>query len=339
MTPEENSPSFLASGHPQSDPPLAQRSRLGPPPGPVTGAKTVFWNEHELRAGWRVLIFALLFVLFDIGSTRLVKVLHLPMISLANIQPAALLVQEIRRFLCVLLVTLIMGFLERRPFEIYGLPPAKAFGARFWQGLAWGICMISAMIGLIRAFGGVSFGGLALQGPAIWSYAIFWGLLFLFVGFLEEFMFRGYAQFTLTSGMQFWPAATILSAGFGAIHLGNKGEDIAGALSVFVIAMFFCLALRRTGNVWFAVGVHAAFDWGETFLYSVPDSGLVFPGHLLNSTFHGATWLTGGTVGPEGSVMAFVVVGIAALIFSRVYPSRTGFSLSGVSGSREVVAD
>jgi hypothetical protein len=84
--------------------------------------------------------------------------------------------------------------------------------------------------------------------------------------------------------------------------------------------MFFCLTLRRTGTLWFAVGLHAAFDWGETFLFSVPDSGLVAPGHMLNSSLQGPAWLTGGTVGPEGSVMAFVVVGIAAAIFALVYP-------------------
>src|SRR5208282_1967902 len=92
--------------------------------------------------------------------------------------------------------------------------------------------------------------------------------------------------------------------------------------SVFAIGMFLCLTLRRTGNLWFAIGRHAAFDWGETFLYSVPDSGIVAPGHLLNSSFHGPMWLTGGTVGPEGSVMAFAVVAIASVIFSRIYPSQ-----------------
>jgi hypothetical protein len=114
----------------------------------------------------------------------------------------------------------------------------------------------------------------------------------------------------------------MLSASFAAIHLGNTGEDRIGALSVFVIGMFFCLTLRRTGNLWFAVGLHAAFDWGETFLFSTPNSGIVVSGHLLNSSFHGPMWLTGGTVGPEGSVMAFAVVAIASVIFSRIYPSQ-----------------
>ena len=92
--------------------------------------------------------------------------------------------------------------------------------------------------------------------------------------------------------------------------------------TLFVIGMFFCLTLWRTGNLWFAVGLHAAFDWGETYLYSVPDSGLVAPGHLLNSSFHGPTWLTGGSVGPEGSAIAFLVVGLAAVLFVIVYPAK-----------------
>ena len=216
----------------------------------------------------------------------------------------------------------ILGVLEGRPFGRYGLPATAAFGARFWQGIVWGLGMIAAMILLIRLLGGYSFGQLALHGSMLWGYAALWALVLLSVGFLEEFTFRGYTQFTLATGVGFWPAATMLSATFGALHLGNGGEDKVGALSVFAIGMFFCLTLRRTGNLWFAVGLHAAFDWGETFLFSVPDSGIVAPGHLLNSSFHGPVWLTGGTVGPEGSVMAFVVVALAGVIFSRVFPAK-----------------
>jgi hypothetical protein len=213
-----------------------------------------------------------------------------------------------------------MSMLEDRRFGTYGLPRALAFGAKFWQGAVWGIAMISAIVFLIRAFGGFSFGDLALHGSKLLGYAVLWGIVFILVGIFEEFLFRGYAQFTLATGIGFWPAATLLSAGFGAVHLHNVGEDKVGALSVFVIGMFFCLTLWRTGNLWFAVGLHAAFDWGETFLYSVPDSGLVAPGHLLNSSLHGRAWLTGGMVGPEGSVMSFMVVGITAIIFVLVYP-------------------
>jgi hypothetical protein len=80
--------------------------------------------------------------------------------------------------------------------------------------------------------------------------------------------------------------------------------------------------LRRTGNLWFAVGFHAAWDWGETYFYSVPDSGMVARGHLLSSSMQGPLWLSGGSVGPEGSVLCFVVIAVVWLAFERRYRPR-----------------
>jgi len=309
----------------EQNPESAPQSPLGPPEGTSSGAKTIFWNEHELRAGWRLLIYLLIFFLFALSETFLTMALHLPQLARTGVTATSMLVQECVLLIAALAAAAIMGMVEDRPFGGYGLPRAGAFGAHFWQGAAWGITMITGILFLIRAFGGFSFGELALRGPALWGYAALWVVVFFCVGLFEEFLFRGYALFTLATGIGFWPAATALSAVFGSTHLFNRGEDKIGAFSVFVIAMFFCLTLRRTGNLWFAVGMHAAFDWGESFLFSVPDSGLVAPGHLLNSSFHGSAWLTGGTVGPEGSVMAFVVVGIAAAIFVIAYPPAERF--------------
>jgi membrane protease YdiL (CAAX protease family) len=293
-----------------------------PPENTSDWKRAIFWNEREMRSGWRLLAYLLIFGLFVGAETFLTMVLHLPQVTRTHMTPTALLLQEGLGVISAIAAAALMGQIEGRQFGVFGLPRSEAFGTRFWQGVAWGIVMITAAILLIRLLGGFSFGDLALHGIELWRYAILWGLAFVCVGLFEEFLFRGYTQFTLATGLEFWPAATMLSAGFGALHLANGGEDKIGALSVFVIGMFFCLTLRRTGNLWFAVGLHAAFDWGETFLFSVPNSGIVAPGHLLNSSFHGPVWLTGGTVGPEGSVMAFVVVGFAAIIFSRVYPAR-----------------
>jgi membrane protease YdiL (CAAX protease family) len=305
---------------PFSGPP--PRPPLGPPGGRISSVEAIFWNEREFRAGWRLLIFILIDVLFTLAGNFLMMAVHFPQIACAGVTATSILGQECVGVIAVFAATAIMGLLEGRPFGGYGLPRAVAFGARFWQGAAWGIAMITAILVPIRAFGGFSFGEFALRGALLWGYAALWAVVFLCVGFFEEFLFRGYAQFTLATGIGFWPAATGLSAAFGALHLFNRGEDKIGALSVFVIGMFLCLTLWRTGNLWFAVGLHAAFDWGETFLFSVPDSGLVAPGHLLNSSFHGPMWLTGGSVGPEGSVMAFAVVALAAVLFVIVYPAK-----------------
>ena len=161
-----------------------------------------------------------------------------------------------------------------------------------------------------------------MAGSALVKYAIAWAIAFVLVGLFEESLFRGYSQYTLGSGMGFWPAAFTISGLFGAVHLSNQGEGWVGALSVFAFGIFGCFTLRRTGNLWLIIGFHAASDYAETFIYFTPDSELLAEGHLLNSTFHGPRWLTGGTIGPEGSVMDFVVFILAFALFNWADPAK-----------------
>jgi len=105
-------------------------------------------------------------------------------------------------------------------------------------------------------------------------------------------------------------------------HLRNIGEGWAGALSLILFGVFACFTVRRTGTLWFAVGFHAAGDYAETFLFSVPDSGTLARGQLLHSSLHGPAWLTGGSIGPEGSLFEFVTVILAFVIFAYLYPAN-----------------
>jgi uncharacterized protein len=282
---------------------------------------TVFYNDRGLRAGWRILIYiVLILVLAFTMNLVLDKIFHLPKTSTPG--PWQIFIQEFLFFVLVFLPACFMAWLEHRSAGDYGLPLHSLFGTRFWQGCALGVIEIVVLMGCIAAFGGYSFGSLNLHGPAIFKWALYWALFFVVVGLFEEFAFRGYLQFTLADGIGFWPAAWILSLSFGAVHLGNKGEGWVGAAGVAMIGLIFALALKRTGNLWLVVGWHAAFDFGETFLFSVPNSGAVFPGHLSNATLHGPTWLTGGTIGPEGSVFSFVTMAAAALFIHKAFPPR-----------------
>lgn len=296
---------------PQIEPPQPRRFLL----------ESIFLGQNGVRAGWRAALFVALFFLFvSLGGSAL-RLLHLSVPG--PITPSVLGTQEGLAALCSIVAALIMSRLEQRRFGDYGMPVTQAFGKNFWLGMVWGITAISALMLVIRAFGGYSLGMVDLSPSAVVRYALEWAAVFILVGIFEEFFFRGYLQFTLSSGVGFWPAALLLSLAFGAVHLRNPGEGPVGALSVFVIGMFFCFTLRRTGTLWFAIGMHAAYDFGETYLYSVPDSGIVMPGHLLASSFHGPAWLTGGTVGPEGSVFDFVIMAIAFVVFDRVYRARS----------------
>ena len=212
-----------------------------------------------------------------------------------------------------------MARIERRNFGVYGLPLRSAFGKNFWIGLLVGFLAISASLLGIFAFHGFHLTGLAIHGDTIVSAILAWTATFILVGLAEEFAFRGYLQYTLTTGMGFWPTAILLSICFGLAHAGNPGESKFGLISVVLFALLFCLFLRRTGNLWWAIGFHTGWDWGQTFFYGVPDSGIPPYHNLFNSTFSGNAWLTGGQVGPEASIFTPIVLGIVAILFASLY--------------------
>lgn len=227
----------------------------------------------------------------------------------------------------VLLGTWIVSRMEKRPFSDYGAPLRQAFGMRFWEGSVWGFAMLSAVLLVLRASGRFQIDSVPLTGSAVFRYALGWGATFLAVAWTEEFSFRGYWLFSFSRRMRFWPAALLISIVFGAVHLPNPGENALGILQVVAFALVMCLALRRTGTLWFAVGFHAAWDWAETFFYGTPDSGILGAGRLLNTSVHGSSWLTGGSAGPEGSIIVLPALALCALLihfrFPRaVYPDR-----------------
>ena len=307
----------LASRNPNA-PELAAE---GPSIVPVPPSRNpVLFNDRGLRAGWRLLLYILLIALSSTLIGFVARKLGAPTRGVSP--PPAVLVQELTGFAVVFGCALIMSRIERRSPGEYGLPIAEAFKKKFWLGMLIGLAEISVLIGLISAFGGYSFGSIALSSKGIIGWGLLHLVLFTVVGFFEEFMFRGYTQFTLGDGIGFWPAALLLSLGFGAVHLGNPGEGPVGAASVALVGIFFAFTLYRTGNLWYAVGLHASFDWGETYLFSVPNSGTFMEGHLSNSILHGAKWLTGGTVGPEGSIFCFLTMGLQFLVVMWLFPKK-----------------
>jgi uncharacterized protein len=280
----------------------------------------LFLNETGLRAGWRLLIYTAIFLILLAISVFLLGLLLRP--ARGVLSPRFQFFGELASFLAAFLAALIMSRIERRPIGVYGLPARNAFGKQFWLGCLFGFLEIFALIGLIAVFGGYSFGGLAEHGAAVAKWALFWGVFFVVVGLFEEFFFRGYSLYTLSEGIGFWPAAVLLSVSFGAVHFKNSGEGWVGVAGVVFVGLFWSFTLKRTGSLWFALGMHATFDFGETFLFSVPDSGMIFPGHLSNATLHGPNWLTGGTPGPEGSVFDFLILAVFFFAFDRLYPAR-----------------
>lgn len=111
-----------------------------------------------------------------------------------------------------------------------------------------------------------------------------------------------------SAASNFWQAAWATSTGFGFIHTFNSGENWIGIFAAAFIGFVFCVSVWVTGSAWWAIGCHAAWDWAETYFYGTADSGFVAPGHLLTTSPAGNAMWSGGTDGPEGSLLIIPIV-------------------------------
>ena len=281
--------------------------------------RDIWKGPNGLRAGWALLAFYL-FYAGVIGLTGyLAYVSHHPFRRPGTITPGIMILGAAMQCCAVLVATLAMSRIERKSWLDYGLRAARPL-AQLGQGVFWSLVAISAMMGLLALTHGaqIEFSGASAQ--SLLESGLLWAVVFALVGINEELTFRGYAFFRLTRGTRPLIAAVVLSLLFGCVHLTNHGETVVGIAQAAAFGLVACLAIWRTGSLWWAIGLHAGWDWGQTFLFGTANSGLTAQGQLLISHATGPVWLSGGTVGPEASVLAFPVMAMVALIAVKTLP-------------------
>jgi membrane protease YdiL (CAAX protease family) len=277
---------------------------------------SLFVGQDGLRAGWRFLLFALgiqLSVWFVEGPLEQFLARGFA-VKLHELSAPALLIEEFVSCFSVFLITGIAAVLERRRGDSYGLPIDHAFGKLFWQGMLAGLLVIVFVAGAMVATGAMAIHGVALHGAEMAKLIPLWFVANVLIGLSEEYTFRGYALQSLWRGAGFWPAALMTTAIFAGDHLEKPGENAIDIGMIFFIALILCLSLRQTGSLWWAVGWHAAFDFGQLFLIGTRNGGVTPEGHLFKVNFPGPAWLNGGELGTEASIF-MVPAAIATLIY------------------------
>jgi len=273
----------------------------------------------------------------------------------SNLMPiSTVLISEGISIFAVVVATWVMGKIEGRSNTIYGLGGRRRL-PNFIAGLGWGVAMLSLLIFVLRSTGLLGFDARELFGGSACGYGAAWLGGFLLVGLFEEYGFRGYLQFTMARGINgiydwlrgfgtraterreagpdlpelcttnqntpgFWISAVLISFGFGFVHHTNAGESPIGLLSAGLVSLVFCLSLWRTGSLWWAIGFHAAWDWAESFLYGVADSGVMIQDHFRSTHPLGSPILSGGLTGPEGSIYILPILGLTAVVILLTLP-------------------
>ena len=277
--------------------------------------KWIFHGAQGLRVGWKVLLFAAIVITLFLATRPLFNLVA-PGALTGSISLQTDLMRELWLALLVLVATSVMARLERRPLRSYGYTDSAGL-QRLCLGACWGFLTISALVGALWVHGSLVFDGFSSANRHVLPVAAAAALGSLLVGLLEESLLRGYLQFVLARALGFWWAALTLSLIFGLLHAGNGGETWLGLFGVVAGGLFFCLSLWYTKSLFWAVGFHSGFDWGEAYLYGTPDSGEVAPWRLIVTHPTGNALWSGGSAGPEGSwllvpllVASIVVMGL-----------------------------
>jgi CAAX protease family protein len=282
---------------------------------------------ERLVAFSMALIFAILFLVLWLSASFLIGTSRaLPR------GPVGQLAGELILAGCAVAATFLSARIEGRDSLAYGFRDARAF-PRLLGGGAVGFLSLTCMLLGLRLSGHFYFGSPAIHGAEILSFGLLYIILFVLVGLFEETLFRGYPLFKLSQSVGFWPAAILLALIFARVHLGNSGETRFGVVSTGLFALVIAYSIFRSGSLWWAIGFHSIWDYSQSFIYGVPDSGLLLPGHLLNSRFAGPDWITGGSAGPEGSYL--IVIVLAAIVVVIHFSLRRGMALSQASGYME----
>jgi CAAX protease family protein len=194
---------------------------------------------------------------------------------------------------------LVVGCVEEGIFRCY-LQFTLTRGINFW----WALGIIGAIcLDLV----------IRTRGNGVWGVyaAAFLGLIPCLLLHLNK-----------AEGSSFWQAAWVTSTVFGSIHTGNGGENWIGIFAAAAIGFVFCVSIRVTGSAWWAIGCHAAWDWAETYFYGTADSGLAAQGHYLSASAAGNPLWSGGTDGPEGSLLVLGIILLLLVVLLALYGRR-----------------
>lgn len=280
--------------------------------------------DRRLRPTWRAVLFVPVFVALLFGFSTAAFLLLGTDRFLADPELGLMLSAYVTVLSATLTTLLFLPLLDRRSYRTLGLWFYPGWRGELSVGLAGGVLLISAVVSLMALFGQVEFRAGALDGPGALSALVWYVLLLLPAATFEELVFRGYPFQRLVEGVGAFAAVLLLSALFGLVHLSNPSPTSLSTANTMLVGIVLALAYLKTRGLWLPIGLHFAWNFWLGFVFSLPVSGIELSRTLLQAKVDGPEWLSGGSYGPEGSVLTTIV--ILAVTFWLARTRRLGVS-------------
>ena len=279
-------------------------------------------DEPRLRAGWRLLLQTILMVFIGgclsifLGGILLLldpSILTSP----GSVSPLVMLLSLLAEaFAVTVSIFLARRFLDKRSIESLGLKLDSWTLIDILAGIGITLLQMGLIYLIMSGLGWVTFQGFAWQFDpfsVVLTNTLLFFVIFIFVGWTEELLCRGYQLQTIASGTNLFWGVVLSSAIFGVLHIFNPGANWASTLGIFLAGLFFAYAYIRTRQLWLPIGMHLGWNFFEGVVFGFPVSGLdIYP--LMRIQVQGPELWTGGNFGPEAGLIVIPALIVGAIL-------------------------
>jgi len=298
---------------------------------PLDVARYIFINdENELRSGWRVLTFVLLFAILEIMLAGFIKTLATLFPSFKfivsespdgeNLTANGLIVLGVnsaRDLASAVVATAVCArWFERRSFGSVGLKLHAGCLRDFALGSLVGGSALAIAIG-ITAISGVLVFDVRNQSVLTLAQGLIVTLIFFVISAAtEELMFRGFPFQALTHNLGSAVAIGLTAVFFGLAHLGNENASVFSTINTILAGIWLGSAYLITRSLWLAIALHYSWNFAMAFVFGLPVSGITTLSHMSWLRGHPGVpiWISGGSYGPEAGVGATVGLILSTLV-------------------------
>lgn len=123
----------------------------------------------------------------------------------------------------------------------------------------------------------------------------------------EEMITRGYIYGALRERYPVWVAVAANALLFGVLHLANPGVTVISILSIVLIGVGLSLVMLWCESLWMAVAIHTMWNFTQSILFGLPNSGIVSEGSFLHLEAARGSLLYDAAFGVEGALPAIIV--------------------------------
>jgi membrane protease YdiL (CAAX protease family) len=175
------------------------------------------------------------------------------------------------------------------------------------RGFLISMGLVMAVVAVLFAAGYVDIAGLNANKRVALDLAV----KFAMGAFIEELIFR-LILFRLTEELLgTWMAFIIQAVFFGFAHQANENATVLTSISLIIVGgIFYTAAFMYTRRIWFPLGIHMGWNYLQSGIFSMPNSGSAYDG-LIKTTVAGPAAMTGGSFGIEASYLAIALCLIA----------------------------